>query len=76
MGDILIDAKQTQILAKTYVYHTCIFKGFYYSPYAFLTTRRTLLIQIDYHLDRTDVIFLPLTRAWVGEGYDELSARV
>ena len=46
-------------------------EGFYYSPYAFLTIRRTLLTQIDYHLDMTDAIFLPLTRAWGGEGYDE-----
>ena len=45
--------------------------GFYYMPVAFLSTCRALLTQIDYQLDMTDAIFLPLTRAWGGEGYDE-----
>ena len=40
-------------------------------PCAFLLICRALLIQIDYYLDVTDAIFLPLTRAWGGEGYDE-----
>ena len=40
-------------------------------PGAFLSICRALLTQIDYHIDMTDVIFLPLTRAWGGEGYDE-----
>ena len=45
--------------------------GFYYMPGAFLSICRALLTQIDYHIDMTDAIFLPLTRAWGGEGYDE-----
>ena len=28
------------------------------------------ITQMDYHLDMTDAIFLPLTRAWGVEGYD------
>ena len=40
-------------------------------PGAFLSICRALLPQIDYHIDMTDAIFLPLTRAWGGEGYDE-----
>jgi len=40
-------------------------------PVTFLSICRAHLTQIDYHLDMTDVIFLPLTRAWGGEGYDE-----
>ena len=40
-------------------------------PGAFLSICRALLTQIDYHIDMTDAIFLPLTRAWGGEGYDE-----
>ena len=40
-------------------------------PVAFLSISRALLTQIDYHLDMTDAIFLPLTRAWGGEGYDK-----
>ena len=31
--------------------------------YAFLSICRALLTQMDYHLDMTDAIFLPLTRA-------------
>ena len=46
-------------------------EGFYYIPVAFLSKCQELLTQIYYHLDMTDVIFLPLTRAWGGEGYDE-----
>ena len=45
--------------------------GFYYMPVAFLSICQELLTQMDYHLDMTDAIFLPLTRAWRGEGYDE-----
>ena len=44
-------------------------------PGAFLSICRALLIQIDYHIDMTDAIFLPLTRAWGGEGYDEAVGR-
>ena len=40
-------------------------------PVAFLSICRALLTQIDYHLDMTDAIFLPLTCGWGGEGYDE-----
>ena len=40
-------------------------------PVAFLSICRALLTKIDYHHDMTDVIFLPLTRAWGGEGCDE-----
>ena len=40
-------------------------------PVAFLSIWRQLLIQIDYRLNMTDAIFLPLTRAWGGEGYEE-----
>ena len=40
-------------------------------PVAFLSTCRALLTQIDYHIDMEDAIFLPLTRAWGGKGYDE-----
>ena len=42
-----------------------------YMPVAFLSICRALLTQMDYHLYMTDAIFLPLTRAWGGEGYDE-----
>ena len=40
-------------------------------PGAFLSICRALLTPICYHIDMTDAIFLPLTRAWGGEGYDE-----
>ena len=40
-------------------------------PVAFLSICRALLTQIGYHLDMTDAIFLPLTRARGGDGYDE-----
>ena len=40
-------------------------------PGPFLSICRALLTQIDYQFDMTDAIFLPLTRAWGGEGYDE-----
>ena len=36
--------------------------------------KQSLLPQIfgpSYATDKTDVIYLPLTRAWGGEGYDE-----
>ena len=45
--------------------------GFYYMPVTSLSICRALLTQIDYHVDKTDAIFLPLTRAWGGEGCDE-----
>ena len=38
-------------------------------PVAFLSICRALLTHIHNHLDMTDAICLPLTRAWGGEGY-------
>ena len=40
-------------------------------PGAFWSICRALLTQIEYHIDMTDAICLPLTRAWGGKGYDE-----